>query len=313
MPGKVATTTKVRIQQLKTVSTEVVVPDALDIEPYPNPRNPDLPKMFWLGAMCGSRGSGKTMACIRLLKNYEECGIATSEGKPVDQRIVLFSPTFDANPSFKRLKHLDKKDIHRNYTEKALFDVVDGIQKDRAATRRYKQACFLWKQFVLLTSRDIDPMLKMRREDLQLLSSETNGFREPPVAPPHPLGQACFLVLDDCLSTSAFSLNRLNKFCGFAMNSRHSWTCVLILSQRAKQIPPAIRTNLSLLMHWKLMSNKVLLEEIYPLVSNLVSEPDFLALFEVATSKLHDSFTVDMTADAGRQFKRNLSEIMTLA
>lgn len=306
-------TTRIKIQKLKNIPTEFVQPEALDLEEYPQPRNKDLPRMFFLGAMCGSRGSGKTQACIRLLKSYEECGLATPQGQKVDQRIILFSPTFAANPAFKRLRYLDKKDVHQSYTEQALMGVLADIQSDRAATRKYKQACILWKQFVGLNRRDMDPLLKMRREDLQLLSAETNGFREPPVAPAHPNGQAVFLVLDDCLSTSAFGLQRSNRFVQFCLNSRHNWCSILILSQRAKQLPPAIRLNLSLLCHWSLMSHKVLLEEIYPIVSNLVDEQSFLALFQVATQKRHDCFTVDLTSDPQRQFRRNFNDLLTVS
>ena len=306
-------TKRIRVQRLKTVKDGVVPPDPLDDEPKPTPRNPDLPQMFWLAGLCAARGSGKTQFGIRLLKSYEECGIVNEHGKPIDQRIILYSPTFDANPSFKKLKHLAKEDIHETYTEKSLLEEVAGIKADRLATQKYKKAVKLWKDFMALRNRDLDPLVRMRREDLELLSSQTNGFRQPPVPPPHPLGQVCFLVLDDCLGSAAFSLQRLNKFTQFAMNSRHFWCCIMILSQRAKQIPPAIRTNLSLLCHWRLMSRKVLLEEVWPLCSELLSESDFLALYEVATEGKHDCLTIDSNAPPGRQFRKNMSECLSFA
>ena len=165
------------------------------------------------------------------------------KGREVPQRVILVSPTSEANPAFRRLTHLDDKDIYPNYTDKLLLDLMKEIKADRLATKQYKKACILWKDFKRYLARDKDPLLIMDKLELQLLSSQTNGFRDEPIKPAHPLGLVVHLVLDDCVSSPAFNLNRGNAFSGFCLNSRHYWTNVLLCTQRLKQIQPIIRSN----------------------------------------------------------------------
>lgn len=308
-----AQTRRVSLKKLKKVPAEMVKPLPIDEEPYPQPRNPDLPRMFWLWAMCGQRGSGKTQLAIRALLNYELCGFSDADGHDVPMRIVLFSPTYAANPAYKRLKTIDKGDVHEIYTDAALLKVMKETEEDRQATRDYKKACVMWKRFQGLIRRDKDPLLLMPQDDLKFLSAKTCGFQDEPQVPPHPHGRVTFLILDDCLSSSAFSLNRQNRFSGHCCNSRHGWTNILVLSQRLKQLPPVVRANLTVLSHWRLMSTKILCEEVWPSVSQLLTEDDFLTLFHTATSaNTFDCLTIDTTAEPGKTVKRNLNEIMTL-
>ena len=82
---------------------------------YPEPGHSDLPTMFWMGLWVGGRGSGKTYSCVRLLKLYEKFGLYL-DGKSCYQRIILMSPTLDANPIWKSLKHFNYKE--GDYQEK---------------------------------------------------------------------------------------------------------------------------------------------------------------------------------------------------
>jgi len=303
---------KVSIKRLSGIPNEMLTPLPLDVETYPQPRNKNLPRLFWLYAIAGQRGSGKTQLGIRMLKNYEMSGLYDDHGHKIPQRTILFSPTYASNPVWKRLDSLHVEDVHETFTDKALTDVVKEITADRLKTRRYKQAVYLWKQFSAYILKDKDPLLRMKKEDLQLLSSETNGFKDPPIEPAHPHGQAVFLVLDDCLSSSAMSLNRLNAFAGYCCNSRHSWTSIMVLTQRAKQLPPVIRSNLTIISHYQLMSKKCLIEEVWPIVSQLLTEEEFLIYFAAATREKHDCLTVDTTAPPGHQVKKNLDCVMSL-
>jgi len=243
----------------------------------------------------------------------EQSGMYDKSGKPVPQKLILISPTTQSNLAFKRLKHLDKKDIHESYTDKLLHDIVDEIKADRTKTLRYHKACFLWKIFKSYLARDKDPLLKMSQEDLQLLTAETQGFREDPIVPPNPRGCVVTLILDDLLGSPAFSLNRGNFLGAVACNSRHWFLNVLVITQRLKQCPPLIRANCTLLMHWRCMSKKIMLEEIFPCLSALVDEQTFLALFEAATrDNKYDALVVDTTAtDPKNLFRKNLNQSLS--
>ena len=78
---------------------------------YPQCRDTNLPRLFFVALFVGSRGSGKTYSASKLLKMYEHFGIY-SKGNEVYQRIILMSPTQNANPCFKALKNLSEEDIH---------------------------------------------------------------------------------------------------------------------------------------------------------------------------------------------------------
>lgn len=301
------------LKKVKALTNELVKADKVHQESYPQPRNKDLPKNFFLAGFAGSRGSGKTALCVRLLKDYEISGMYDEKGHKVPQRIILVSPTSESNPAFKQLAHLADEDVFQSYSDKLLLGIVEDIKKDRLLTRKYKQACYLEKQYVKHIRADRNPLLAMEKKDLQLLHAETNGFRDHPKAPPHPYGQVVHLVLDDCVSSPAFRLARDNSFSGFCLNSRHMWTNILLLSQRAKQIPPIIRSNLTLLAIWRTMSSKLLLDEVWPIVSGILSEDDFLTFYEAATKdNRYDCLLIDTMAEEGKQIRRNLDQVMAL-
>lgn len=304
---------QVTATRIKALTNELVKAAKIDQIPYPQPRNKELPKSFFLAGFTGSRGSGKTALCIRLLKDLEESGIFDEKGNRVPQRIILISPTSQSNPAFKQLAHLQKEDTHSQYSDSLLLRIIEEVKKDMDATRTYKKACYLQKVFHKLVRAERDPLMTMKRDDLTLLSAETNGFRDPPRLPPHPDGQVTHLVLDDCVSSPAFNLTRCNAFAGYCLNGRHHWSNIYLISQRARQIPPIIRTNVTLLAVWR-ASLTLLVDEVWPLIDEIVPiKEDFLTLFKAATgANKFDALVVDKQGEEGRQIKRNLNEILTL-
>lgn len=316
MPKKEPQTTsrQVTITKIKALSNELVKAAKIDQIPYPQPRNKSLPKSFFLAAFCGARGSGKTALCIRLLKDYEESGIFDEKGNRVPQRIILVSPTSESNPAFRQLKHLATEDTYHQYSDKLLLGITEEIKRDMTLTRRYKQACYLEKIFNKHIVGGRDPLLAMKRDELQLLSAETNGFRDKPKVPPHPFGQITHLVLDDCVSSPAFNLTRSNAFSGYCLNARHFFSNVYLLSQRCKQIPPIIRTNVTLLAMWR-SSLTLLLEEVWPLIDDILpQQDDFLAIFKAATHQnKYDALVIDKQAEDGAQLRKNLDQLLKLS
>lgn len=304
---------QVTVTKIKNLTNDLVKAAKIDQIPYPQPRNKSLPKSFFLAAFCGARGSGKTALCIRLLKDYEESGIFDERGNRVPQIVILVSPTSESNAAFKQLKHLAPENTYQQYTDKLLLGIIDEIKKDMTLTRKYKQACYLERIFNKHISRGRDPLLAMPRDELQMLSAETNGFRDKPKVPPHPFGCVTHLVLDDCVSSPAFNLNRSNAFSGFTLNARHSWANIYLISQRAKQIPPIIRSNLTLIAIWR-ASLTLLCDEVWPLLDEILpQEEDFLALFKAATGgNKYDALVIDKQADEGAQIRKNLDQQLRL-
>lgn len=305
---------KVKVQKIRQLTNDLVKALPLDDEPYPHPRNEFLPDAFFLIALSGERGQGKTALAIRLMKDLEISKYYDEKGNEVPQVIYLMSPTSEANPAFKRLAHLNKENIYANYSDKLLLELMEEIKADRLATQKYKKACILWQDWCKYIRRDKDPLLIMTKEDLQLLSGETNGFREEPRKPAHPFGRVVHLILDDLVGSPAFKLSRDNAFSSFCLKSRHYWTNILLCTQRLKQIPPIIRSNLSAVAIWRMMSNKLLCQEVWPTVSGILTEDEFLAYYEAAVKHSKwDCLMIDKRSPEGRQIRRNLNEILTLS
>ena len=63
------------------------------------PTDPKLPALF---VFCGSRGSGKTYACVAMCSHFEK--------KKYITRTFLICPTKASNDIFKNLKTLDDED-----------------------------------------------------------------------------------------------------------------------------------------------------------------------------------------------------------
>ena len=248
-----------------------------------------------------------------MLKDYEESGIYDDKGHKVPQIIYLVSPTSESNPAFRQLEHLADENTHHQYSDKLLLGIIEDVKKDMELTRKYKKACFLEKIFNKHIQNGRDPLLAMKKTELHLLSAETNGFRDRPKVPPHPHGRVTHLVLDDCVSSPAFTLNRSNIFAGYCLNARHYWSNVYLISQRAKQIPPIIRSNVTLLAMWR-ASLSLLVDEVWPMVDDLIPiKEDFLAYFKAATcNNRYDALVIDKQADEGRQIRRNLNQQLLL-
>jgi Ni2+-binding GTPase involved in maturation of urease and hydrogenase len=79
---------------------------------YPTPVDKNSPRMFFVGLFVGSRGSGKTFSIAKLIKQYEHYGIVDADNhEKVAQRVILFSPTIEANPILSSLKDMNDDDI----------------------------------------------------------------------------------------------------------------------------------------------------------------------------------------------------------
>lgn len=96
---------------------------------YPVPVDPHAFKLFFLALFIGSRGVGKSTGMVKLLKRYEAGLIDPLTGEKCDQRIVIFSPTIQANSFFTDLRGLSSEDIHTEYSESALKEVVSSFKE----------------------------------------------------------------------------------------------------------------------------------------------------------------------------------------
>ena len=80
---------------------------------------------------------------------------------------------------------------------------------------------------------------------------------------------------------------------------------MLFTTQYIKAIPPILRRNLDIFVLFKFSNSKSVVEQIYPEISGLITEENFVTLFEYATSNPHDSLIIDNTQKLENRFKKN--------
>jgi len=231
---------------------------------YPTPMNPHLPRLYFVGLFVGSRGSGKTFAIAKLLKMYERAGIVDdATGQKVAQRVVVMSPTFDANPVFSSLRHLDKDDVVTNYSDAKLIKLIDDIKEERKATEDYQRQMKTFQKFV--RTKNVERLSPEEVHDLEMMNFEE------PQAPKYPHGLVTFLILDDLIGSSAFKQTGKSELTNLVLRNRHLGVCILIATQNLRSIPKALRLNASLFVLFKFANRDVVLDTLYEEVSNMVT------------------------------------------
>lgn len=272
---------------------------------YPQPLDKDAPRMYFVGLFIGSRGSGKSFMIVKLLKQYENYGIYDSDAKhKVDQRIILFSPTSDANPVFTSLKNLNSNDIIHNYSDAKLLHAVEDVKNERKLTQEYLEDMKLWKRF--LKMKDFDDLTVQELHKLEM-----NNY-EPPKEPKYPNGCITFFVLDDLVGSSAFKSVGKSALTNLVLKNRHLGINMLIATQNLKAIPKGIRTNTSLFVIFKFASKKIISEDLYEEVSNCLTLPKFEDLLDHATKDEHDCLVIDFSQSKEDRFKQNFNRILRI-
>lgn len=264
----------------------------------------DAPRFFWVSVFCGSRASGKTYTMCQLLKHYERCGVKDEKtGKPLGQRIILFTPTFSANPVWTSLAHLDEADVYHEYTEDALRDVVADIQAEHEATEKYKNDMEVYARF--LKARTME---ELSNDDIIALSM--TDF-QPPTPPRFPNGCVNYLLLDDLVGSSALKNGRsyLNYI---TIRNRHMKLNIGILVQSMKAVPKILRNNTNLFAIWRYANKKMVVEDLYEEVSGALSQERFEEIYDYATEKDHGCLVIDFTQGKEKRFKRGFEEVIKL-
>lgn len=272
---------------------------------YPVPLEKSLPKMYFVSLFVGSRGSGKTYSIVKLLKQYERYGIVDAEtSSKVAQRVVLFSPTVDANPVFTSLKHYDGADSITNYTDDKLLEVIENVKQEREETLEFQRRMKLYKKFLRVES--IDELDYQELMDLELMNFD------PPPEPKYPNGCVNFFILDDLVGSSAFKSTGKSALTNLVLKNRHLGINIMIATQNLKAIPKSIRTNTSLFVIFKYANKKVITDDLYEEVSNTLKLNEFEEVFEYATRDDHDCLVIDFTQPKEERFKKNFDTVLTL-
>ena len=292
-------------EQIKTLTNE---PPKFKPNLYPIPNDPNVQPPFFICAAIGCRGSGKTYSIVRMLLNQEKSGFKDPiTGEKVYIRHILFSPTVKSNPVFTALKYLDEDDIIGEYTDQKLFDILEEIKAHNEKFKEYKKYVEYYKKYEKMSDHQIK-----NSKDYEMFSflSIHNfvDYKELPEIKQYVVN----IILDDCLaSKEAFSNKKGSTLVRAVLNSRHIGVNIIIASQNLKAITKSIRNNVDIWVLFKCKNEKVLMDDLYPEISNIVSQEEFLSLYTYATSGSdHDALVYDGKAKKEDRFKLNFDVIL---
>ena len=272
---------------------------------YPQCNDDGAPRNYFVALFVGARGSGKTYLLTKLLKTFEEKK-CYKDGSEVPQRIILVSPTAhsDSNMIFKSLKNLDwDVDVITEYSDIVLKDKMDEVKADLLQSKEYKEYKRVWVKFKKesvkkLTDDECELLMKYNFEDIETITP-----------PKYPDGFSVHWIVDDMIGSNIFKNGR-SAFTNLVIRNRHIIPGnIIIATQSIMQIPKTIRLNSNLIVMFKFANKKMVLDDIYPVVSAYVTEEKLMELYEYATKEPHDALVIDGT---GRKiiFKKNFDKLL---
>ena len=274
---------------------------------------PMMPKMHFLCAVVGKRGSGKMVASVNLLEKLEA----------VD-RLIYVSPSAKSNSAgLARLKHmLAPEDMYDNVNDiSILSEIVAKIEKERDDLEEYRRKLKQYNSAMKKVSSDM-PIFQI---DPDMLLAFAEG---PPT--PHRWGgkPPCICIyFDDILGSQLMIGKGAREMARICLYHRHlgGYTdpkepgaigaSLLFNVQSWKTsvggLPKALRNNLTLMLLFKTKSGKEL-QEIAEEVSGEIDEGTFSHVYGQAMQEPHDFLMIDLHKKANHpsMFRRNFDEFI---
>jgi len=235
----------------------------------PQSKNPNLPPLFFSCLIVGSKNSGKSYAMTSLLKMFEENPIYDIRGNQLEQRIILFSPTAlnESNIVFKNLKNLSTDDIHLEYTDEILEEILIDIKQHIDEVNEYEKYLKALDKFNN-SNEDLND------DEYWLLYN--NNF-SPIQEKRHIITHICF---DDLIGDKqVFKKSRDGGLVKFLLKHRHLYTNVFITTQYISAIQPIIKNNIDIFCLFKYANLNDILKKFYPSVSGIMNEEQFKEMY----------------------------------
>ena len=283
--------------------------DKLD---YPQCACGNCPRMFFNLLSVGARQSGKTYSLVKLLKHYESNKLIKKDGTVHPLRFILISPTSEANPIYQSLNNLDASDIYEEYSDEVLQDIIDDIKAKREETDAFKEYQKAYRLLEETPEGKLSKLYDKHPEIFRLLEKHdyaTPNEIEQPTYYEYPVNM---VVLDDLMGGSAFTTRAQSKLTNALIKNRHLGIVFCILVQALKSVPKNIRLNCSVFFLAKFANKKMILEDLYEEVSNVLKLEEFDELYSHATDEKYGSLIIDSTGD-GKRFLKGLSAELRLA
>jgi len=268
---------------------------------YPQANNEYLPRSYFLALFVGVRNSGKTYSVVQLLKQYEISGFKDLKtGKRVPMRIILISPTYRGNPVWTSLKDLnEEEDVYSKYTDETLKHILKDIKEEQKQTKEYQIKLKAYERFLKKKPLSHEEIWELEHNDYQA-----------PTPPKFVIDPVTFLILDDCVGSSAYKTGK-SPFTQACLNNRHLKINIILLTQNLKAIQKSVRINVSVFVMFKFCSKKVI-DDLYEEVANEYTESEFESIYKYATEGEHNALVLDFTGKKEYLIRQNFNKILEL-
>jgi len=271
---------------------------------YPQSPNMALPRQYWVGVFSGARQSGKTFAVVQMIKQFEKEGVYDKDGVKYPMRTILISPTAHANPVYDALKSLAPQDIHLEYSDDLVREILDDIQLVKQEAKAYQEDIALLRK-----ASKVSDISKLKPEEIFRL--EELNFEEPP-APRYTKPPVNTIILDDLIGSEAFKAGK-SPLTNALLRNRHFGANFAILSQSIKSIPKTIRQNANVFLMFKYANKKNVIDDLYPEVSSHITEKQFGEMYEHATQEPHNGLMIDFTKPKELVFRKGFDTYLSLS
>jgi hypothetical protein len=276
----------------------------------PQSDNKDLPRFFFNMLLVAQKHSGKTFLLAKLIKNYQKTKKIDNEGNIHKVRVILFAPTaFSESNKIYETLNVDPNDIHVNYSDDQLLNVLDEIKQENDEIKEYKKKLELYEKFKKV--KNVHELTDDEILELHMFKFNKHHIEKPK----HEHERINFLIFDDIIGTNNGAFRKSGSALqNLIIKNRHHFTNVILTTQYIKSINPIIRENIDIWCLYKSQNKKSLVDKIYELVSGIVSEEHFIELFEYATEKPYSAFVIDNHKETPKEnkFKINWNTIIRI-
>jgi hypothetical protein len=255
----------------------------------------------------GARGSGKTYTIVQMIKHYEKNKIM-KDGVKYKLRTHLISPTIQANEIYQSLDSLDMdKDAHENYSDKLLLDIIADIKDKKEKYEDYLLYKKYYEKVMKLPENKIEKAYDENPDMFHLL--EKFNYQHPSELEHEP-PELNIIILDDLVGSDAFTRKTKSTLVNAMIKNRHMGICFALLVQSIRAVPKNIRLNCSVFQLATFKNKRMVLDDIYEEISNVIGSADFETLYDYCTSKPYGSLIIDTTN--GKRFLSNLDAELSL-
>jgi len=223
-------------------------------------------------------------------------------------RTHLISPTIQANEIYQSLDSLDMdKDAHENYTDKLILDIISGIKERK---QKYEDYLLYKKYYEKVMKTPENKLEKLYDDNPDMFNLLERYNYQNPSEIEHEKPEVNIVILDDLLGSDAFTRRTKSTLVNAMIKNRHIGVCFALLVQSIRSVPKNIRLNCSVFQLATFKNKKMILEDIYEEISNVIGIDDFEELYDHATSKPYGSLIIDTTN--GKRFLSNLDFELSL-